>query len=164
MSANEPPPTAQALEEPQAKTAPKPPQSIILRSPSHGSEPSPPVHYTATHWALSHTSRAGWKTQRNALFKFTIVPSSGTANSSLDQTLEISYAAKSGSSRETEMVGSKWEVLAERRYGALEDWMIETEYGIEDSSGKRIFYCIAFEKFHFGSPASCYPPALSRAS
>lgn len=45
------------------------------------------------------------------------------------------------------MVGSKWEVLAERRYGALEDWMIETEYGIEDSSGKRIFYCIALRNF-----------------
>jgi len=109
----------------------------VFTPPTHGASPSPPMRSIGGYAYLSHTSRAGWKSQKNIIFSCETTTESGTARSAKDQKLSVSYESSEGGSKTIEEL-TGWEFVGGGRYGPLESWMVETDFGIEDTSGKTI--------------------------
>jgi hypothetical protein len=110
----------------------------LFAPPTHGASPSPAITSTYGYSYLSHTSRAFWKSQKNILFARKTTTASGIARSNKDQILDLSYESSKGGPR-TKEEPVEWEVIGQGKYGPLEDWMVGTEYGIEDTSGETLY-------------------------
>lgn len=124
----------------------------LFTPPTHGSSPSPAMRNVGGYSCLSHSSRAAWKSQKNIVFAIKTTTASGIAKTTQDQKLSVSYESSKGGPKMFEEL-SEWEVVGCGNYGPLEDWMVETDFGIEDTSGETIMLSLV-QIFNIGDVIS----------
>ena len=73
---------------------------------------------------MQHSSRQLWHGRRNVHTEF-------TAEGSLNYTYQERETLEIKAHKDTD-----WRVVVDGKDGHLQSWMIETEFGIEDSSGE----------------------------
>ncbi|OCK84709.1 hypothetical protein K432DRAFT_389312 [Lepidopterella palustris CBS 459.81] len=97
---------------------------------------------TRYRWYLSHSTRTCWKLARNVQMRFRDPPDPRSDTKNVSSVIQWSWQALGDDGLEEKIAEaqeggeSSWKVLGAGKEGALENWMIETEYGIEDSAGE----------------------------
>jgi hypothetical protein len=92
-------------------------------------------------WHISHSTSAEWIAVRNVQMRLKSPETLDTATSTLRPKIEWSWQALGSDQVKRSLVDgdgdhAHWDVLGRGKEGNLESWMIETEWGIEDSSGE----------------------------
>jgi hypothetical protein len=83
-------------------------------------------------WHVSHSTHEQWKSARNVQLRL-----GPTSESEIKWSWQMLSSPKVKRSKTggSDVIKGGWEVLGAGKEGNLESWMIETAYGIEDSSG-----------------------------